>query len=413
MSPITLRTASATEEAMILLQRTLGNRAVARILRSAHPSQTIQRTLIVDGQQITHYAALPKEQETTLLQECGKKIPMDPAAMIEAIIEEIIASPIAIDDSLQTVIGLIDAVAEHYFSFGDPETLRSKGIPGSIAATMLENDNRLGMIGPQMGAPSLSSVGRGNALATATFMEAHPEFMTYLKQQKIKTIFNANKAKGMGGMYGDGTISIEEKVGKESKDVFLRTLIHEMGHATFQQLLLKDHLSDDVSKGEQGNLADTLNTTNIQVNLLMQQNVGLPGQRTNVRNIQPVQQQSTQLGQRVDQKLHLEEELAKFSDDGLQFYNAWLVLRQDDGRYLLGMDLGSVMSSEGRKPYQAERFEEFCAESFMHIAKEEGALSQHIKSLQENDEAPGEVKHAWDQVWVILQHYKSIIVEGG
>jgi hypothetical protein len=99
----------------------------------------------------------------------------------------------------------------------------------------------------------------------------------------------------------------------------------------------------------------------------------------------------------------------RMSQDARRFYSAWLVLRRDQGRYLLGLDLGTGRGPTARQVYQADTFQEFCAESFMHVAT--GALADHLHTLAANPLLPPEILDAWQRASAILEKYRMLLFE--
>ncbi len=396
---------SASPQQVLKLQRIVGNQTVMRQLgRSERTrSSAIQRRLTLDQAPITAYSDLDSQAQDFIIKQCTSSFIVQVPETVATIISEIIASGEQIDCSLPELAQLVSSIGQVYLIGEDVQDQRAQ----QIGLRMRQNDERISEQSGVFG-KGLASTGRGNALATLDLMEEQQGLMRYMEQIKLKFIFNSSKAKGIGGMYGDGVVHLEDKLGKEPKDVFLRTLIHEIGHATFQQRLLKDKLDPQVSQGDFGDIQQEITRLDQEITNMTQGQVE-DMRKVKLGRMQNLWQQTERMGELVEQQELLQRELQKFEGDGLAFYNAWLVLRQDEGRYMLGVDLGSVMNPTGRQKYQAEKFEEFCAESFMHIVKEPQMLYQHVDMLRENGEVPGNVINAWDTALDVLRNHYVVI----
>ena len=213
--------------------------------------------------------------------------------------------------------------------------------------------------------PRLFGATEPNLEALKDLFRQYPDLPRLLRERgtKIHLAGTAIGLSGLGGMFTNNEIHLEGRVGFEPRAHFLRTLVHEMGHATFQQSLIRSPLARETSKAQvaEGAIAD--------------------------------------------------EERAKLSSDGQALYRAWRVLRGEGGRQLHGVDVldEGGFRADDRRTYQAATFEEFCAESFMHMAVEEESLRAHIEKLRRQPDTPADVMAAWDCVWSILQQYKGVI----
>jgi hypothetical protein len=95
------------------------------------------------------------------------------------------------------------------------------------------------------------------------------------------------------------------------------------------------------------------------------------------------------------------------------FYRAWLTLRADDGKHLLGLDLwqdphANRLSPGQRRRYQAGKFDEFCAEVFMQFAM--GDLYPHVLAVLSANTIDPDVRTAWQNVWQVLDAVASPIL---
>jgi len=161
------------------------------------------------------------------------------------------------------------------------------------------------------------------------------------------------------GNFGGGAV-IEDRIhiadSVLAQKGFMRMVIHEAGHATFQRLLLTGKKwTDAANRGTEPPHAAALTAT------------------------------------------------------GHKFYKAWKVLR-DRPEFFFIVDMpGSATASrgDGRRAYLAEQFTEFCADSFMHFALKEAQLRDHVDRLPDTEVA---VQEAWQQALSVLELYEAHIL---
>ncbi len=373
--------------------------------------RTIQRKLTLDGAPV-----LSNISDTQLAAiRAGLTVTIPPAFQFEQkVVAAMIDHGTAFNLSTAQVVQVItDVYALYTGAQAGPVA------PQSVAAQV--HDRLLATeMAPAAMAQKLNTSTAGiddrNALAFNQFMTANPQFGPTLKTQKLAFKFGSREAKGLGGMYArqqgeGGTVHLEGKVGAETPDVFMRTLVHEIGHGTFQQLLLKDQLSAKTSKGKLGDLRARHQQILASLDALSAADAAPVGGRRAVNLTGGMAQMAPLLSEKDTIERELKTELAKFTDDGKVFYDAWEILRQNNGQHLLGVDLGSVATAASRKTYQADTFEEFCAESFMHLAVEGTQLQQHIAAIDADPGIAPAIKQAWHQIEQILEKYKYIILQ--
>jgi hypothetical protein len=161
------------------------------------------------------------------------------------------------------------------------------------------------------------------------------------------------------GNFGGGAV-IEDRIhiadSVLAQKGFMRMVVHEAGHATFQRLLLTgEKWTDAANHGTEQPHAAALTAT------------------------------------------------------GHKFYEAWKVLR-DRPEFFFIVDMpGTATASRGvgRRAYLAEQFTEFCADSFMHFALKEAKLRDHVDRLPDTEVA---VKEAWQHALSVLVLYEDHIL---
>lgn len=376
----------------------------------ADSAQPVQRSLSVDGQPIKSFEQLSPDQ-IGAIQAGLKGLAVASLSFDRQVVEALIDHPERFTLTLQDVITLIPRVYQLY-SGEAPVTDKTQ-----LAAKVLEQINNTDMatqnLEQKLGAKA--SIDPRNADAFNRILERYPHFLTFIQQRRLGFKFNSREAKGIGGMYTragspGGTVHLDPVAGKEPPDVFLRAFIHEIGHGTFQQLLIKEELDPTTTK--QGLAA--VRAQHAQVDALINAQVtadATPGGQRRRGNMGAVAQLAPLLSQQASLEELLKKEEAKFTVDGKTFYEAWAVLRANQGEHMLGVDMGKVDTAQNRKDYQAKTFTEFCAESFMHVVKEPEKLTAHVQNLEANPLTPPEVIRAWTDVFGILIKYRDLILE--
>lgn len=228
--------------------------------------------------------------------------------------------------------------------------------------------------------------------ALLNWLKRNPKYLTNLKAKGVAGfVFGSAEAAGPGE-YKKPFVHMADLPDKPP-DQFVRLTVHETGHAGFQRALI----------GELSMGADI----EAYVNAAMEH---LDVFNAFEHSTSPDQQAA--LKARLDE---LEKTLAtgaaawdQFSPDAKRFYRAWMELRREKGRYLIGVDQGrntkkSDMNQADRQSYQAATFIELCAEGFMHLAM--GDLDPFVAVIQSRDDIPDEVRKAWSVVQHILHQY--------
>jgi hypothetical protein len=371
----------------------------------------LQRSLTLDGQPVKSFEALSPEQASALKVAIKAQGITGSLEFDRQIIEALIDHSDRMQLTLADLLGLIPQVYQLYIGevqITDPNNLAFK-VMQQIQAT----DTATTTLGQSL--DTKVPINPRNAAAFNRILDQHPEFLKFMQQRQLGFKFNSSEAKGIGGMYKrkggpGGTVHLDPVAGKEPPDIFLRAFIHEIGHGTFQQLLLKEKLDSKTSKD--GFIAMRARYAVVTAALNQQiANDTIQGHQRKQRDMGAV----AQLAPLLSEQAHLEEllpqEEAKFTRDGKKMYDAWQILRANQGQHMLGVDLGKVASAEQRKGYQAATFEEFCAESFMHVVKEPGALTDHVQALGANGQTPPNVMQAWVTTLGILIKYRELILD--
>jgi hypothetical protein len=180
-------------------------------------------------------------------------------------------------------------------------------------------------------------------LALNDFFDAHPGFTRYLRRTDLTFDFHSRAAVGYGGgLFKDGRVNIwpqriiQRGHGLDQRPLeptaFVRLVLHELGHATFQRML------------------------------------------------------------------------AENAEDDRAFREAWETLANvgTRGAAMQGVEVGSNPASH-RRPYQANKYDEFCAEMFML-----GLTDRHLLvAASTNPELPVDVRKAWQGAREILDAYTA------
>jgi hypothetical protein len=225
----------------------------------------------------------------------------------------------------------------------------------------------------------------------ADFLIARPGFEDALRQRGIGIIFNSNGAKGQGGgQFLAGNIHL---LGGENETpvAFVRLVVHESGHATYQRMILPAHMPvlpnfwDNGTGGELRARLATLQAAADQAGVPLDQSPFA----TEAATIQATLTAENEAGV-----------WGALSDDAKKLYGAWLTLRANDGQDLLGLNLGAGKSPAERQKYQADNFKEFLAETFMQAMT--GTIKAHYDGIQTDPNKSDAVKAAWRDTAEVL-----------
>jgi len=202
---------------------------------------------------------------------------------------------------------------------------------------------------------------KSNIGAFGTFMRAHPGVGETLKDQKVGFVFRSKDhyLEGFGGaaLMNDNKIHISDKIMNLSQVYFMRTVVHEMGHGSLQNLLFAKKPGSD--------------------------------------------------------------QLEARNQDGRDFNDAWTTLaKPENQKYFFTTDLDDPRGGAapatygvGRQAYLAKDVNEFTAESFMHMAIERNGLNAHVTALLKDDRVPAEVKDAWKKAKGVLDRYQDVLLK--
>lgn len=344
------------------LQRTIGNQAVGRLLSAgaagqlhrpphvlvtARPIQRIQRKLILNGQEIgkaedvqTELGADFAAMQQTVQELIG--LPGLPVKVNTAQLKEVHGFrtkqqvPTSREAKVATLQLLSHGAWTHTATVGTKTrlTLDVFNTPSALA--------NLGKLG--------------------TFLETNPNVGKNLEGAGVGWELKSNHQfiSGFGGgAVIQDRIHIEDWVLSEKGEGFMRMVVHEAGHATFQRMLLTgQNWSDEADRGEKA----------------------------------------------PDDKA--------LEADGKQFYEAWQVIRAKP-QYFFITDMpggAAEATGAGRGNYLAGKFSEFCAESFMHLALMKAQLQRHVRTLPRNE---GAVLAAWQSALGVLLRNESKILGRG
>ena len=206
-------------------------------------------------------------------------------------------------------------------------------------------------LGSQLRSATSVQVSGPQARAVLSFLGCYPRFADMLTgtqdgQYGVKVVFGRPEAKKYGdGVYKDGVVKLAP-LDTESPYTFLRLLLHEIGHATLERLLL-DRKEPPLIL-DNGTFS-TLMTRRAELTALLQRPAPVDQPTRLVR-----QQAATELAEieKTIQASGVKPFGEAMSSDGMCFYDAWLVLRKDHGAKLCGLDLGNgrYASSTGGCP---------------------------------------------------------------
>ncbi|GHG14295.1 MULTISPECIES: hypothetical protein [Amycolatopsis] len=342
---------------LIGLQQAAGNRAVSGLLvrtRQADAGRPgdvpVQRVLSWCGKPVAAYEDVPEEDRnqitTALERDCGKAFGEFARMVIGAMIDDPGRYNVPDKGAAGIIVKNIKEML-HAYSMQDLSKISSNNNLLRIVERLLENEKHRGDLeSKNLKTSRAGLVSARNIRKFNELLNKNPKFVDYLKKAGIKISFSSSDARNLGSLYvhDSKTVHLSPEADEASPGVFLRLLLHEMGHASFERMLMN---------------------TDLRI----------------------------------------------LNEDGRVFHDAWTVLRRNDGRYMFGLDLGYVGTPDARKVYQAQRFEEFCAESFMYRVTESDLLKRHVNELNEpSKDVPQDIRDAWSKAIVILDKYAPLIL---
>jgi hypothetical protein len=355
-----VQAASASD--VLALERMIGNQAVSRMLSGVAPRPGVragrlsramlQRELVLGGTR----------------RATAEDVKPDLGADFDDAMRDTVKALI----DLPVVVTLPDAVAlREVHAFWTKRTEQYPPRPRSVEAALAilqllshgawahtRTERRLAL--PIWAAFNTPPVWR-NLAGLGDFLRTNPNVVANLKAAGVGWEFMSKHQfiEGFGG-----AAVIKERIhihsdilGMGDPEGFKKMAIHEAGHATFQRILITgEGWTDAANRGDEP-----------------------PAERS----LEP---------------------------DGRTFYEAWRVLRRQP-RFFFVTDMPGgrpEATGMGRKNYLAEQFQEFCADSFMHMALRKDQLEAHVKRLPFT--AGADVKSAWRSALSILLKYEPQIL---
>jgi hypothetical protein len=195
----------------------------------------VQRRLVVDGVPVRELSHLRKETLDAIMSQTGSQLP----SVVKAVIEAMIDDPAVMRRSLDELVREIPRVID--LAFGDAsarpdDTADTVRLARRVAEDLGQQD-RLKSSLP--GAGGTFPAGR-QLRPVNELLAINPALAHLLAAAGIRIHFASSKAKGLGGLYTheDLTVHLDPLVSDSPPSVFLRLLLHELGHATFQQMIL-------------------------------------------------------------------------------------------------------------------------------------------------------------------------------
>jgi hypothetical protein len=238
------------------------------------------------------------------------------------------------------------------------------------------------------------------ARAANAFFDCYPGFDAKLVgTYKVPVKFAMHEAKKWGdGVFEDGIVKLAP-LDTESAFTFVRLLFHEIGHATFERVLLLGKpfpLPLDTDRYD-ALLAECKGLE-----------AGLAGpERPQDAEWVTASKRLAQLRVELEQA-DVPRVLQEMSSEARTAFVAWRTLRANHGRYLCGIDMGARRRPAERQDYQAGRFTEFCAETFMLAAT--GDLAVFLAGLAADAAVPDPVISAWAAVAPIVIRLRTAIL---
>ncbi|AVT28398.1 hypothetical protein C6361_01555 [Plantactinospora sp. BC1] len=388
--------AADTMIAIAELAEVTGSTSIATAL-AQQPAVT--RGLTLDGRRVD---GLTEEELNSVAQRARGAVAV---YLAPGILHHVLADG-TFDLTTDGLIQLIRDVAAQYQQAKSGQPLTGDERYRRIAQALVTDDEQPDLLTATLGETALK-VTSTQAGAINRFLADNPRFLAELRRRRVLFEFGSGKARAYGGgAYLDGVVHLQD-LKHVAPDAFLRLVLHETGHATFQRILLADRtmpltLDDGSAIGQ------------LLRRVVLRQTYGYtpagPPPRSEWRNAQ-------RWGTGLTELLAIETSLLEnrvldgwrgMSADAKRLYHAWLLLREADGAELLGLDLGAGRRPDNRREYQAGKFTEFCAEVFMQAAT--GEVTSHLAVLEQRGDVDEEVKNAWRTVRDVLATHTAPIL---
>ncbi|MBE7384806.1 MAG: hypothetical protein F6J95_025755 [Leptolyngbya sp. SIO1E4] len=365
--------------------------SAAKDCKGSTPTQTVvQRTLTVDNQPVNDPSNVPAPQGVN-------------AEVFKQAIAKLIRSSATINltqDDLPKLAALLN---------GKEDVGNSTAALNAYAKIVIGDNVKVGSRLQMLLRPP-------NLRALGNYFTKNPNLAGRVRIDfTSQTTVDNNYGGGVYNRTGNKRIEIGGSVANEANPLyFLRTVIHETGHATFQQMLVIGELTNETNKGT---IWAQLTACHKQVkDLEWQMKKGLSSAVGNYDWVAGKKQELKEARATRDKMVNkLRSDAATLTKHGKEFYDAWLILRRENGQYMLGLPLTDqadhpMKSPSGRQKYMAESFTEFCAETFMYMAMHRQDLKSHVRQLHEDQKVPKQVKEAWIDVIRVLERCEEKII---
>jgi hypothetical protein len=187
-------------------------------------------------------------------------------------------------------------------------------------------------------------------------------------------------------------------------------LLHELGHATYQRLLIPDgalpgngHIPEFWAGAEVSRLTEERDRLQAAEAAARAAGQAVPASIT----------ARLAVIERIFVREMPHEPWGALPQETRELYDAWTILRgpptADAGKYLMAVDFNSRKVASDRRLYQAGAFGEFIAESFFLTAT--GAMDAHIQKMRTDPGVPDDVRQAWAVADRILgQHARQTVL---
>jgi len=222
---------------LLYLQRTSGNRAVSQLLAPSPPADVrVQRVLMWGGKRIAVWEDLPAEVQAGLVHETDGNDRMFVRPIVEAMIDEGVDH----EPSVHSIAQAIPKIVALFLGLPPPDQLPLDG-PWVRVLRRLTDDELQPAVLKAFGVETKNAgaIPGRNLRGFNRLLDENPALVDHLRKARITIRFSSGEAKHLGGLYtpADRTVHLEADANTSEPGVFLRLLLHEMGHATFQQML--------------------------------------------------------------------------------------------------------------------------------------------------------------------------------
>ncbi|MDS0138888.1 hypothetical protein [Amycolatopsis sp. 505] len=197
----------------------------------------MQRTLAWHGKPVATYEDLPQEDRDRIKKSIDAVYGMFVQPVIEAMIDDRRIHRVTVGLAVKEIPKIIDLLFEYEKNppKPSPDNPRSR-----IALQLLEKQQEAKKLNSKVKTSYAETVSVPNLREFNRFLDTNPAFVDYLTKAGIRIFFRSKSANNIGGLYthADRIVHLEPGVEGERPGIFLRLLLHELGHASFQRMLM-------------------------------------------------------------------------------------------------------------------------------------------------------------------------------